>query len=347
MKITVAVAQATPEVLQLQASVEKACHWIARAARRGAALIAFPETWLPVYPFWCDFGTFGRWEHTPSKKLHARLIHNSLTLPSAETSRLCDAARKAGIAVVMGANERDPHSGSLYNALLLIDENGRLCARRRKLVPTFGERLVWGYGDAAGLDSFPLGGARVGGMICWEHWMPLPRFVLHASGEQVHVAAWPVCREKYQLASRHYAFEGRCYVLAAAMFVRKTDLPADFELKQDLRKAPDVLLSGGSAIIGPDADYVVKPIFGKEHLLIADIELDRIDEEKLSLDTAGHYHRPDLFKLQVNREPLLPLQEATPVETSPLTGHIEHPPSSRTTSSKASDCNIDNDHETS
>jgi nitrilase len=317
MKIPVAIAQATPVVLDLTASIDKACDWIHRASRRGAALLAFPETWLPVYPFWCDAGTFSQWDHTPSKKLHARLIRNSLILPSPETERLCDAARKAGVALVMGANERDPHGGSIYNSLLLINEKGHICGRRRKLVPTFGERLVWGYGDAAGLEAFPLAGARVGGMICWEHWMPLPRFVLHASGEQVHVAAWPVCREKYQLASRHYAFEGRCFVLASAMFLRQADLPGDFELKKDLRKAPDVLLSGGSAIIGPDAEYVVAPVFGKEQMLLTDIELDRIPEEQLALDTAGHYHRPDLFKLQVNREPLAPLHETAVLEKQP------------------------------
>jgi nitrilase len=332
MMITVAVAQSTPVVLNLQASIEKACDWIARAAKRGAALIAFPETWLPVYPFWCDAGTFGLWDHGPSKKLHARLIRNSIAIPSPETAILCNAARNAGIAVVMGANERDPYGGSLYNALLFIDERGRICGRRRKLVPTFGERLIWGYGDAAGLEAFALAGARVGGMICWEHWMPLPRFVLHASGEQVHVAAWPVCREKYQLASRHYAFEGRCYVLASAMFLMKSDLPSDFELRQDLKKAPDIILAGGSAIIGPDADYLVEPVFGKEELLVADIELDCVEEEKLALDTAGHYHRPDLFNLSVNREPLIPFHESASSGGSSLSARPENAKSTSITS---------------
>ena len=253
MKIIVAVAQATPVVLNLAGSVEKAYQWIAESGRRGARLVTFSETWIPCYPLWCDAGTFGKWEHGPSKKLHARLVRNSVEIPSAETKKLCAAARQAQVAAVIGVNERDTASGSLYNTLLFISSAGELLGRHRKLVPTFGERLVWGYGDAAGLQSYNLDGARVGGLICWEHWMPLARHVLHASAEQIHVAAWPHCTETYQLASRHYAFEGRVFVLVAAAFLKKSDLPADFELADDFKNAPEVLLKGGSAVIGPDA----------------------------------------------------------------------------------------------
>jgi len=311
MKLKVAVAQATPVMLDLAGSIDKACEWIARAGKQGARLVAFPETWIPCYPLWCDAGTFGKWDHGPSKKLHARLVRNSLAIPSPETEKLGNAACKAGIAVVMGANERDTHSGSLYNTLLFISAAGKLLGRHRKLVPTFGERLVWGYGDAAGLQSYDLGGARVGGLICWEHWMPLARHVLHASAEQVHVAAWPHCTETYQLASRHYAFEGRAFVLVAAALMKKSDLPGDFELAGDFKDAPEELLQGGSAVIGPDASYVVEPVFGKEELLVTEIDLERVSEEKLSLDVAGHYARPDIFDLRVRREPLAPFRPAT------------------------------------
>jgi predicted amidohydrolase len=315
MKLTVAVAQATPVMLDLAGSIEKACEWIADAGKQGARLVAFPETWIPCYPLWCDAGTFGQGDHGPSKKLHARLVRNSLQIPSPETEKLCAATRKAGVAVAMGANERDTHSGSLYNTLLFISPEGELLGRHRKLVPTFGERLVWGYGDAAGLQSYNIEGARVGGLICWEHWMPLARHVLHASAEQVHVAAWPHCHETYQLASRHYAFEGRAFVLVAAAFMRKSDLPPDFELADDFKEAPDVLLQGGSAIIAPDASYVVEPVFGKEELITAEIDLERVSEEKLSLDVAGHYARPDLFDLRVRRDVLAPFHPAEEEET--------------------------------
>jgi nitrilase len=314
VKLTVGVAQQTPAVLDLAGCIDKAARLIAEAGRHGIRLLAFPEAWIPTYPLWCDAGTFGLWDHEPSKKLQARLVRNSLAVPSPETAALCRAARESRVAVVMGANEREPNGSTLYNALLFIDEEGRLLARRRKLVPTFGERLVWGYGDAAGLDSHVLAGARVGGLVCWEHWMPLARHVLHASGEEVHVAAWPHGKEHHQIASRHYAFEGRAFVLAAALYLRKSDLPRDFELAGDFRDAPDELIGGGSAIIAPDGTYVVPPVWGREELLTAEIDLDRVLEEKLTLDVAGHYSRPDLFDLRVRREPLAALRVVPPAD---------------------------------
>jgi nitrilase len=303
MKLTIAIAQAAPVALDLAASVAKACDWIAEAGKRGAQLVAFPETWLPIYPFWCDAGTFGTWGHEPSKRLHARLACNSLVIPSPETQKLCRAARDARCAVALGANERDV-TGSLYNALLFISASGEILGKHRKLVPTFGERLVWGYGDAAGLRAHDIAGARVGGLICWEHWMPLARHVLHAEGEQVHVAAWPHCSEMYQLCSRHYAFEGRAFVLVAAAYMTKSTLPADFELPENVAAAPDVLLAGGSAVIGPDGAYLLEPVRGREELLTAVLDLERIAEEKLTRDVAGHSSRPDLFELRLNRTPL-------------------------------------------
>jgi nitrilase len=303
VKLTAAVVQAKPVVLDLAATIAKACDLIAEAGRRGAQLVAFPETWAPVYPLWCDAGTFGKWAHEPSKRLHARLARESLEIPSKHTEALGRAARQAKAAVVFGANERD-RSGSLYNALLFFSAEGELLGRHRKLVPTFGERLVWGYGDAAGLRTYDVAGARVGGLICWEHWMPLARQVLHSEGEQVHVAAWPHCTEMYQLASRHYAFEGRAFVLVAAAYLEKRDLPADFELAADFAAAGEVLLVGGSAVIGPDGQYVIEPVMNREELLVAELDLDRIAGEKLALDTGGHYSRPDIFDLRVRREPL-------------------------------------------
>ncbi len=310
MKITVAIAQASPVVLDLPASIAKACDWIAEAGRHGAQLLAFPETWLPIYPLWCDTGSLGKWEHEPSKRLHARLARNSLVIPSPETEQLCRAARAARCSVVIGANERGS-TGSLYNALLFISPSGEILGRHRKLVPTHGERLLWGQGDAVGLRAYDVAGARIGGLICFEHWMPLARHVLHAEGEQIHIAAWPQCGEIYQIASRHYAFEGRAFVLEAGAYLTKSMLPPDLELKDDFAAAPDVLLNGGSAIIAPDASYVVEPVYGREELLTAELDLDRIAGEKLALDVGGHYSRPDIFDLRVNRRPPAQFHEGT------------------------------------
>jgi predicted amidohydrolase len=307
MKLTLAVAQAVPAVLDLGGAVARACAWIREAGARGARIVAFPEAWIPVYPLWCDRGTLGTWGHEPAKRLHARLARNSLGIPSRETEALCRAAREARCGAVVGASELD-RTGSLYNTLLFVSPEGEILGRHRKLVPTFGERLVWGYGDAAGLVAHDLAGVRLGGLVCWEHWMPLPRQVLHAEGEQVHVAAWPHAGDLHQLASRHYAFEGRAFVLVAASYLPKTALPGDFELAGDFAGAPDVLLDGGSAVVGPDGDYVVEPVRGREELIVAEVDLDRIAEEKQTLDVAGHYARPDLFELRVNRQRLTTLR---------------------------------------
>ena len=319
MKLTVAIAQASPVVLDLAACIAKACDWIAEAGRRNVQLLAFPETWIPVYPLWCDTGSLGKWEHEPSKLLHARLANNSLVIPSVDTEKLCRAARAAKCAVVIGANERGA-TGSLYNALLFISPTGEILGRHRKLVPTHGERLLWGQGDAVGLRAYDVAGARIGGLICFEHWMPLARHVLHAEGEQIHIAAWPQCGEIYQLASRHYAFEGRAFVLEAGAYLTKSMLPPDMELKDDFAAAPEILLDGGSAIIGPDANYIVNPVRGREEMLTAELDLDHIAAEKLCLDVGGHYSRPDIFSLHVNREPLTQFREgAIPQNKNTLT----------------------------
>ena len=273
-------------------------------------LLAFPEAWVPAYPFWCDTGSFSKFNYEPAKKLQARLRRNSLAVGSPEMSRLCAAARQARLAVVLGANEREERSGSLYNTLFFLSSSGALLGRHRKLVPTHGERLIWGAGDACGLRPYTDGGIRFGGLICWEHWMPPARQVLHAEGEVFHAAAWPEGGEIHQIASRHYAFEGRCFVLAAASYLTRAAIPADFELAEDLPQVPEVIKNGGSAIIAPDGQYIRGPVFGREELVVAEVDAERACEEKLTLDVAGHYSRPDVFELRVNRRPAAQVKEA-------------------------------------
>lgn len=303
--LRVAVAQIRPALLDREASVTRAADFVRRAGAEGARLVAFGETCIPGYPLWADAGGFGRWENPASKEAHRLLIDAAVEVPSDACRQLGEAARDAGAVVVIGIHERAPRGRTLWNSLLTFDADGALVGHHRKLVPTFGERLIWAPGDAAGLAARDTAAGRVGGLICWEHWMPIPRQVLHDGGEQVHVAAWPHLREAYLLASRHYAFEGRCYVLAAGLVQGRADVPASFpaELLPAAADVPDGrYLVGGSCILDPQGQVIAGPASaGDEALLVADLDLGRIGAESLALDTGGHYSRPDLFRLSIDR----------------------------------------------
>jgi nitrilase len=307
-KIKVAIIQASPVFMNLEASLAKAVGLIGEAARAGANLVALGETWLPGYPAWLDHCPGAAlWDHEPTKRVFARLRRNSVVVPGKETVRLGEAAREHNLILVIGVNERVAHgpgNGTLYNSLLTFGPDGRLLNHHRKLVPTYTERLVWGQGDAAGLEAAetPLG--RVGGLVCWEHWMPLARQALHTSGEHVHVAVWPTAHEMHQIASRHYAFEARCFVLAAGLVMRVRDLPPELDVPAELAADPGrMLLRGGSAVIAPDGRYIAGPVFDEETILTAEIDSSEIDREKMTLDVSGHYSRPDVFDLRLNRGP--------------------------------------------
>jgi nitrilase len=299
----VAIAQSAPVYLDKRASLAKALDLIRRAAKRDAQMVAFGETWLPGYPAWLDVCRGAAlWDNASTKDVFAKLRDNSITVPGEEVNALSQAARDLKIAIVIGANERvdaGPGIGTLYNSLLTISEDGRLSNHHRKLVPTYTERLVWGNGDGRGLEAVPTSAGRVGGLICWEHWMPLARMAMHNSGEHIHVAVWPTVHELHQLASRHYAFEGRCFVLAVGLMMPAEDLPREYV---DGGTSQPVLGQwverGGSAIIGPDSRYVLDPVFDREELLVSDLDLTKIDRESMTFDVSGHYARPDLFRFE-------------------------------------------------
>ena len=299
--VRVAIAQAAPVFLNLEESVEKAVRLTAETAAKGARVVAFGETWLPGYPAWLDLCPgAASWDHPPAKRAHARLVENSAVIPGPETDRLCAAAREHAVVLVIGVHERvaaGPGHGTLYNAQLVVGPDGTILSRHRKLVPTHAERLVWGPGDGGGLEAVATPAGRVGTLICWEHWMPLARQAMHESAEEIHVACWPTVRDMYQVASRHYAFEGRCFVLAAGLITAAHDLPSDLELPPDLKGRPDALVcAGGSCIIAPDGALLAGPVFDREEILIADLDLGRIAEESMALDVTGHYNRPDVFQ---------------------------------------------------
>lgn len=300
----VAIVQAAPRFMNLEASLARAIEFIGEAANLGAKLVVFGETWLPGYPAWLDYcPDAALWNHEPTKEVFAQLRRNSLIVGSPATETLAKAAKDHGVVLVIGVNERVDHgpgNGTLYNSLFTFGSDGALINHHRKLVPTYTERLVWGQGDGNGLKAVDTSAGRVGGLICWEHWMPLARQVLHESGEHIHVAVWPTVHEMHQLASRHYAFEGRCFVLAAGLLMRVSDLPAQLRAIPALAEKPDhLLLRGGSAIIGPNGQYIVDPVFEEERIIIAELNFEVIDKERMTLDVTGHYHRADLFELKV------------------------------------------------
>ncbi len=300
---TVAVVQ-DEAASDLAAGLRRTADLTAQAAAAGARLVVFPETWLPGYPVWLDVcRDVALWDHTPVKRVFARMADESVVVDGDSGRALGDIARRNGVTLVIGVTERIAAGvgrGTLYNSLLIYGDSGELLNHHRKLVPTFTERMVWGPGDAAGLRAVETPVGRVGGLICWEHWMPLARQVLHDSGEDIHIAAWPTAHEMLQVASRHYAFEGRCFVIAAGSLMRAKNLPPELEPHPDRVTSPEqFVMRGGSAIIGPDGQYLAGPVYDEPTILTAELSLQRVREESMSLDVAGHYGRRDCFDFAV------------------------------------------------
>jgi len=301
---TVAAAQDAPVFLDRAATVERACERIAEAAARGARLLVFPEGYLPAYPFWV-------W-HVPAgdthalRELYAELVDQAVTVPGPETDRLCAAAREAGVAVAIGVNERNAEASgaSLYNSLLWIDSEGRILACHRKLVPTGGERLVHAPGDGSTLAVHALPFARVGGLVCWENYMPLARYTLYAAGVQIYVAPTWDRGEPWLSTLRHIAKEGRVYVVGCCTALRKDDVPDRLAFKAKyLAGADEWVNPGDSAIVDPDGKLVAGPLRHEQGLLVAEVDPRKLTGPRWQLDVAGHYGRPDVFELTVHRRP--------------------------------------------
>lgn len=303
-KCIVSVIQATPVFLDREATVDKACALIAEAGRLGACIAAFPESFIPAYPDWVWAVPAG--EEDLLNSLYARFHGNSVEIPGPATQRLAEAARKAKLHVVIGISERNIESSgaSLYNSLLYIDSQGHILGKHRKLVPTGGERLVWAQGDGSTLDVYNTPYGRLGGLICWENYMPLARYSLYAWGIQFYVAATWDRGEPWLSTLRHIAKEGRVVVLSSGMALRKADVPDLFDLKSRFYKnAEEWINTGDSAIVGPDGSFLAGPLQKQEGILTAEIDLAALPGSKWMLDVAGHYARPDVFELTIHREP--------------------------------------------
>jgi len=304
-EIKVAVVQAAPVLMDREATVEKAKQLIQEAARQGARLIVFPEAFIPAYPWGVRFGTVVGSRTPAGRRAWTRYWANAVKVPSAATEALGEAARRAGVYVAMGVVERDStySGGTLYCTLLYFGPDGHLMAKHRKLKPTAAERTIWGEGDGSTLTVVDTEIGRIGGLICCENYMPLARMAMYAGGVEFYVAPTADSRDTWQATIRHIACEGRCFVLSCCQFVTKDMYPQDFEVLEELVDAPDVLSRGGSAIIGPLGDYIAGPLFGKEGMLVADLDQRLLAEAKFDFDVVGHYARPDVFRLEVNQQP--------------------------------------------
>src|SRR5215208_76984 len=301
---TIAAAQAAPVFLDREATVEKACALIAEAGRAGAKLLAFPETFIPTYPLWVWNVPAG--ESRLLNDLYAELAANAVAVPSESTERLGQAARETGVCVAMGINEceRDGAGGAtLYNTLVYIDDAGRVVGKHRKLVPTGGERLVWGQGDGSTLGVHALPFARVGGLICWENYMPLARYAMYAWGAQIYVAPTWDRGEPWLSTLRHIAKEGRVYVIGCCSAMRRDDIPERYEALRRVYAGGDEWLNpGDSAIVDPNGKLVAGPSQRREEILYAEVDPRLLVGPKRQLDVVGHYARPDVFELTVNRD---------------------------------------------
>jgi nitrilase len=300
--VKVAAVQAAPVFLDTEASLEKALTLIEKAAAEGARLIVFPETFLPAWPAWVD-------EVLPGEDAawHLRLLEQSVVVPGPVTERLGAAARAAGAQLVMGVDEREQHGGTVYNALLYFDADGRLLGKHRKLVPTHAERLVWGMGDGSDLQVHQTAVGRVGGLICWENYMPLARFAIYAQGVDIWVAPTLATHEPWVATMRHIAREGVCHVIGVAPAARFSDVPDTVPDRDRLWRGGDPhgdwMLDGYSVIVDPTSKVLAGPLVREEGILYADLDLAAARARHRLFDPVGHYNRPDVFRLVVDDRP--------------------------------------------
>jgi len=304
-KLKVGLAQISPVWLNKEKTLEKIKLSIKQAAVDNCELIVFGEALLPGYPFWIALTNGAEWNSKLQKEMHAHYIRNSINIENGELDEICSLAKQYGISIYLGFVERASNRGghSLYCSLVYINQFGEIKSVHRKLQPTYDERLTWAPGDGNGLQVHNLKNFTVGGLNCWENWMPLARTALYGMGEDLHIAVWPGSKHNTEDITRFMALESRSFVVSVSSLMRREDFPLDTpHLEAILENAPEILTNGGSCIAGPDGNWIIEPIVNKEGLFTATLDFDRVLEERQNFDSVGHYSRPDVTKLTVNRE---------------------------------------------
>jgi nitrilase len=305
MPLKVALSQIAPVWLDQKATLDKIAQQIGLAAAEGAELVVFGEALLPGYPFWPDLLDGAHFESDIQKDLFALYASQAVNIEGGQLDALCDLAAQLNIAVYLGTIERSVDRGgfSLYATLVYIQPDGVIGSTHRKLMPTYDERLVWSTGDGHGLRVHDLGEFRVGGLNCWENWMPLPRAALYGQGENLHVAVWPGSKRNTEDITRFIARESRSYVISVSGMMHTDWISDTIPYAHDMKKAGNGWLTdGGSCIAGPDGQWVLEPRVGEEGLFIADLSIEMVARERQNFDPAGHYSRPDVTRLKVNRK---------------------------------------------
>lgn len=300
--VKVAVVQAAPILFDREATVEKALRLISEAAQKGTKLILFPEAFIPAYPRGLSFGTVVGGRKPEGRLTWERYWANSVDVPGPTTDRLGEAAREANVYLAIGVIERDSQysRGTLYCTLLYFGPDGQLLGKHRKIMPTAAERLIWGAGDGSTLTTIDTEIGTIGGLICWENYMPLARTFMYSKGVEIYLAPTADARERWNSTLRHISLEGRCFVLGCNQYVTKSMYPSDLEGIEDLEGHPEVICRGGSVIISPLGDVLEGPLYDREGILYADLDLAQVVQSRFDFDAVGHYSRPDIFQLQVD-----------------------------------------------
>lgn len=308
-QLKVAVVQAAPVLFDREATVAKALRLVQETAAAKPGLILFPEAFIPAYPRGLSFGNVVGSRTLAGRRTWERYWANAIDVPGPETETLGAAAREAQVYLAVGVIERDSRfsGGTLFCTLLYFGPDGQLLGKHRKLKPTAGERLIWGEGDGSTMPVFSTPFGKLGGLICWENYMPLARTAMYAKGVEIYLAPTADARDSWHATLRHIACEGRCFVLGCNQFVTKNMYPPDLEGIEDLVAQPEVLCRGGSAVVSPLGDVLAGPLYGEEGVLFADLDLGEVARSKIDFDAVGHYARPDVFQLIVNERPAPPV----------------------------------------
>ena len=303
--LKVAMAQIAPIWLDKKQTIEKIKNTIENASKEKAELIVFGEALLPGYPFWIGLTNGASWNSSIQKEIHAHYVQNSITIEKGELDTICNLAKEYKMAIYLGIIERAQNRGghSIYASLVYINQEGIIKSVHRKLQPTYDERLTWAPGDGHGLQVHPLKNFTIGGLNCWENWMPLPRAALYGQGEDLHVAVWPGSDHNTKDITRFIARESRSFVISVSSLMKKSDFPRETpHFDKIIKSAPDILVNGGSCIAGPDGEWILEPVINKEGIFYETLDFSRVLEERQNFDVVGHYSRPDITKLNVNRE---------------------------------------------